>query len=58
MSLHFYLKIKEVHMNMGEEVSTPSKTSTKHTFHRIGSGHMIDLVMDVRSTFLFACVVA
>ena len=45
-------------MSMGEDVSTPSKTSTKKTFRKIGSEFMIDLVMDVRSTFLFACVVA
>ena len=58
MSSLFYLKIREVLMRMGEDISTPSKTSTKLTFHKIGSGYMIDWVMDVRSKFLFACGVA
>ena len=58
MSSLFYLKIREVLMRMGEDISTPSKTSTKHTFHKIGSGYTIDWVMDARSNFLFACGVA
>ena len=58
MSSLFYLKIREVLISMREDISTPSKTSTKYTFRKIGSGFMIDWVMDVRLNFLFACGVA